>query len=78
MSLDYKKIIKSRALWGRILNASCFILDKPMLKSQYWMKTDRRLNLKNPERFTEKLQRYKLYYKSELKPQCVNKYRVRE
>lgn len=76
--MDYKKIIRSRVLRGRILNALHFIPDKSMLRIQYWIKTGRRLNLKKPERFTEKLQWYKLYYKNELMPQCVNKYRVRE
>jgi len=37
----------------------------------------RRLNLKNPRRYTEKLQWYKLYYKNPLMIQCVDKYDVR-
>ena len=38
----------------------------------------RRLNLRNPERFTEKMQWYKLHYKNPLLIQCVDKYDVRE
>ena len=75
--MDYKKIIKSQELRRKILNFFSFIPDKPMLKFQYWLKTGRRLNLKNPKRYTEKLQWYKLYYKNPLMIQCVDKYDVR-
>ena len=76
--MDYKKIIKSQDLRLRILKFLSFIPDKPMIKIQYFLKTGRRLNLKNPKRFTEKLQWYKLYYKNPLMIQCVDKYDVRE
>ena len=49
-----------------------------MLKIQYWIKTGRKLDLKHPVRFTEKLQWYKLYYKNPTMIQCVDKYDVRE
>ena len=55
-----------------------FVPDKPMVKLQYRIKTGRRLNLKNPQRFTEKLQWYKLYYRNPVMQQCVNKYAVRD
>jgi hypothetical protein len=55
-----------------------FVPDKPMVKLQYRIKTGRRLHLKNPKRFTEKLQWYKLYYRDPLMQQCVNKYAVRD
>ena len=73
----YKKIIKSQSLRNQILRMLCFVPDKTMLKLQYWIKTGRRLNLKKPQRFTEKLQWYKLYYKEPLMVQCVDKYDVR-
>ena len=76
--MDYKKIIKSRSARLKILRKLSFIPDKPMLKTQYWIKTGHRLNLKNPKRFTEKLQWYKLYYRNPLMVQCVDKYDVRE
>jgi len=75
--MDYKKIIKSRAVRLAILNCLSFIPDKPMLQLQYRIKTGRKLNLKNPQRYTEKLQWYKLYYKNPLMIQCVDKYDVR-
>lgn len=76
--MNYKTIIKSRALRLKILNFFCFLPDRLMIEIQYWIKTGRRLNLKNPKRFTEKLQWYKLYYKNPLMVQCVDKYDVRE
>ena len=76
--MDYKKIIKSRRTRSKILSFLSFIPDKPMVKLQYRIKTGRKLNLKNPQRFTEKLQWYKLYYRNPLMKQCVNKYEVRE
>lgn len=74
--MDYKKII-SRDLRRKILRCLSFVPDKLMLKIQYRLKTGRKLNLKNPERFTEKIQWYKLYYKNPLLIQCVDKYDVR-
>lgn len=78
MSIDYKNIIKSRNLRLKILRILRFIPDKLMLKLQYRIKTGHRLNLKNPQRFTEKLQWYKLYYKDSKMIKCVDKYDVRE
>lgn len=76
--MDYKKIIKSREARTKILRLLSFIPDKPMLKMQYRVKMGRKLDLKNPKRFTEKLQWYKLYYKNPIMIQCVDKYDVRE
>ena len=76
--MDYKKIIKTRSTRSKILKFLSFIPDKQMLKMQYWIKTGRKLNLKTPKRFTEKLQWYKLYYRNPLMHQCVNKFAVRE
>lgn len=75
--MDYKKIIRSRNVRLTILKALRFIPDKAMLQMQYLIKTGRRLNLKDPKRYTEKLQWYKLYYKNPLMIQCVDKYDVR-
>jgi hypothetical protein len=76
--MDYKKIIPSQDLRLKILGLTEFIPDKPMIKLQYRIKTGRKLNLKNPKRFTEKLQWYKLYYREPLMTQCADKYGVRE
>lgn len=76
--MDYKKIIKSRNVRMAILKALSFIPDKQMLQLQYRIKMGKKLNLKNPSRFTEKLQWYKLYYKNPLMVQCADKYDVRQ
>ena len=73
----YKKFIPKRARYV-ILKALKFIPDEPMLKFQYWMKLKRKLNLENPQRYTEKIQWYKLYYRNDNMPICVDKYKVRE
>ena len=76
--MNYKKIIKSRKTREKILQFLNFIPDKQMIQIQYKVKTGRKLNLKEPKRFTEKLQWYKLYYRDPLMKQCVDKYDVRE
>lgn len=74
----YKKIIKSQKLRMAILNLLRFVPDKTMISIQYRIKMGRKLNLKNPERYTEKLQAYKLYHRDSLMTKCADKYRVRE
>ncbi len=76
--MDYKKFIRQRKTRVRILRFLSFVPDIPMLKFQYWIKTGNRLNLKNPVRFTEKLQWYKVNYHNPLMVSCVDKYDVRE
>lgn len=75
--MDYKKLIKSRSVRLAILKCLRFVPDRPMVRLQYRIKTGRRLNLKNPSRFTEKLQCYKLFYRDPAMVQCVDKYEVR-
>jgi len=74
----YKKILKSKNLRYGILFVMRLIPDKPMLYLQYWIKHRRKLDFKNPRRFTEKIQWYKLYYKNPVMPICADKYAVRE
>lgn len=74
----YKKIIRSKKMRFKILSALRFVPDRPMLKLQYRIKSGRKLNLKNPERYTEKLQWYKLYYRDPVMQQCADKYKVRQ
>ena len=73
----YKKLISKKVRFA-ILRYLKFIPDRQMIQFQYWMKLHRKLNLKSPKRYTEKIQWYKLYYRNELMPICVDKYRVRE
>ena len=75
--MNYKKIIKSRSIRLKILKILSFIPDNIMLKIQYRIKTGHKLDLKNPKRFTEKLQWYKLNYKNKKMIECVDKYEAR-
>lgn len=76
--MDYKKLIKSRTVRIKLMRILSFVLDAWMVKLQYRLKTGRKLNLKNPQRYTEKLQWYKLNYRDPLMAKCVDKYEVRE
>lgn len=74
----YKNLIKSQNLRFKILQMLKFVPDDMMVKLQYRIKTGRKLNLDSPQRYTEKLQWYKLYYRNPVMMQCVDKYGVRE
>lgn len=76
--MDYKKLIKSQETRFKILSMLKCIPDDIMIKIQYKIKTGRRLNLKKPQRYSEKLQWYKLYYRDEIMTKCADKYSVRE
>lgn len=53
--MNYKNIIKNRELRLKIINHLSFIPDNPYLKMVYRIKTGKKLNLKNPKGFNEKL-----------------------
>ena len=76
--MDYKKIIKNKKVRLQILKLLSFIPDKQMIQLQYYIKLHRKCNLKNPQRYTEKLQWYKLYYRTSLMRQCADKWEVRK
>lgn len=76
--MNYKRLIPSQKIRLKILKLGDFLPDKIMLKLQYRIATGRKLKLKQPERFTEKLQLYKLYHRDPLMTQCADKYSVRE
>lgn len=73
----YKKIFKSSRTRQTILKFLSFVPDKPMMRVQYRLKLGHWPNLKNPRRFTEKVQLYKLYYRNPDVPICSDKYAVR-
>lgn len=75
--MNYKKIFRNQELRFKILEMLDFIPDKLMIKMQYRIKTGRSLNLDNPQRYTEKIQWYKLYYRDLLMTRCSDKYQVR-
>lgn len=51
--------------------------DKELVKLQYRQRTGRKLNLRHPKRFNEKLQWLKLYYRRKIMTVLVDKYVVR-
>lgn len=74
----YKKIFRSKKLRFRILSMMRLVPDKPMLKLQYRIKCGRPLNLESPQRYTEKIQWYKLFYRDLAMQQCADKFLVRD
>lgn len=75
---NYKKLIKDRRSRVKFLQHFHWVSDKVMIKLQYRIKFGRKLNLKKPRRFTEKLQWYKLFYYNPLMPICAGKNKVRD
>lgn len=76
--MNYKKIIKNQNTRFAILKALSWIPDSIMLPLQYRIKLGRWCDLKNPKRWTEKLQVYKMFYRNPTLHQCVDKYEVRK
>lgn len=59
--IDYRNIIKNRELRLKLINLLRFIPDGPYLKMVFWIKTGKKLNLKNPKTFCDKLNWLKLH-----------------
>lgn len=76
--MDYKKIIRNQKIRFKILNYLSWIPDDIMVRIQYRIKLSRKLNLKKPIRFTEKLQWYKINYRNPVMHKCVDKFEVRD
>lgn len=76
--MNYRNIIKSRDLRIKILSHLGWVPDSLMLRLQYWLQTGRKLELKHPKRFTEKLQLYKMKYRNPDMLRCTDKYEVRK
>ena len=76
--MNYKKIIKNRDARMKVLRIFDWVPDKAMIRLQYRIKLGRKLDLKNPQRYTEKLQWYKLYHRDPLMRQCSDKAEVRD
>lgn len=76
--MNYKRIIKNKEVRLGVLKKLKFIPDLWMIRLQYWIQLNRHVNLKNPQRYTEKLQWYKLHYRNPLMKQCADKYGVRD
>lgn len=71
-------IIRSQEMRFFILKFLKWVPDKWMLPLQYKIKMGRWPDLKHPQRWTEKLQSYKMYYRNPVLNTCVDKYEVRK
>ena len=76
--MKYKIFLPTRKLRLKILRLLDFIPDRLMITVQYFLSTGKLINLANPQRFTEKIQWYKLNYRPTLMTTCSDKYAVRE
>lgn len=76
--IDYRNIIRNREFRLQLTRLFRFVPDKLYLKLVYRMKTGRKLNLKNPKGFNEKLQWLKLYDKHPEYTDFADKVKVRE
>lgn len=76
--MNYKFFLRTKRIRIYILSLLNWIPDKIMIPLQYRLHTGRKLNLKAPKRFTEKLQLYKLKYRNPLILVCTDKYEVRK
>lgn len=75
--MDYKKFLGNQDLRFKILNSLSWVPDSIMLRVQYRIKMGFWPNFKNPQRYTEKIQLYKMKYRNPVMGQCVDKYDVR-
>ena len=76
--MDYKKIFKDREFRLKLINCLGFLPTKPYLEMVYKIKTGKKLNLKNPIGFNEKLNWLKI---NDIHPEytdCVDKVKVRD
>lgn len=74
----YKNIVKNKDTRLKILKMLSFVPDRVMIPIQYKIKTGNHLNLQYPQRYTEKLQWYKLYYHDRQMTQCSDTFFVRD
>ena len=75
--MDYKKVFRDQDVRFKILKSLNWIPDSIMLRLQYRIKIGFWPNFKNPKRYTEKIQLYKMKYRNPVMGQCVDKYEVR-
>lgn len=76
--MDYKRIFKNREFRLKLISCLRFIPTKPYLKMVYKIKTGKKLNLKNPIGFNEKLNWLKIYEQNPEYTYLVDKIKVRE
>ena len=78
MANGYKKIFRSKTFRLKLLKFLRFIPDSLMLRLEYRIKFRKKLNLKSPQTFNEKLQWLKLYNRKDIFTKMVDKHLVKE
>lgn len=68
----------SKGLKERISKLTSILSDKTYLKLRYYLTFNKKLNLKNPKTYNEKLQWMKLYDRNPLYTKIVDKYEVKK
>ena len=76
--IDYRKFLGSRNFRIALLSAFNWVPDEYIVRLQYLLQTGKRLKIKNPRRFNEKMQCYKLYYRNPEMLRCTDKPAVRQ
>lgn len=76
--MDIKRLVHCQSLRHRLLRMFSWLPDSVMLPIQYYLILHRWPNMKHPNRFTEKIQCYKAYYRNPQMLDCVDKYKVRK
>lgn len=75
--MNIKNLVKSQAVRHTLLKMFSWLPDSVMLPFQYYLILHRKLNLKSPRRFSEKIQAYKAFYRNPEMLRCTDKYLVR-
>lgn len=76
--INYKALFPNKKIRLTILRFLGFLPDRLMIVLQYYLKTGRFPSLEKPKRYTEKIQWYKLNYRTPLMVQCSDKVGVRD
>ena len=79
--MDIIKLMENpliRNIYIYLTKGTHFIPDKPYIRMIYRIRTGKRLELKNPQTYNEKLQWIKLYDRDERYPGLVDKYEVKK
>lgn len=76
--MNIKRLVRSQEVRHFLLKLGSWIPDRIMLPIQYYLILHRFPNLKNPIRFSEWIQLYKMYYRNDAMEKCVDKYAVRQ
>lgn len=76
--MNIKKLLKSRENINSLMKLFCFIPDEPYLKLMFRLRMGKKLNLKDPTTFNEKLQWLKLHDRKPVYTTMVDKYEVKQ